>query len=75
MLKMQKGRTMPLSSIIMNYMNHVNDSLTFNSKRRNLIALIALLDGRTDCCYSDKHLSSHKLLFQCYILLQSYIQH
>ncbi len=38
-------------------------------------ALIALLDGRTDCCYSDEHLSSHKLLFQCYILLQSYIQH
>ncbi len=40
---------------------------------RNLIALIAMLDVRADCCYSDEHLSSHKLLFQCYVLLQSYI--
>ncbi len=72
MLKMQKDLT-----IMMNYTDHVNDSPTFNSKRRNLIALIAfvLLDGRADCCYSDEHLSSHKLLCQCYILLQSYIQH
>ncbi len=60
---------------MMNYMNHVNDSPTFNSKRWILIALIAMLDGRVDCCYSDEHLSLHKLLFQCYILLQSYIQH
>ncbi len=32
--------------------------------------LWSMLDGR-----ADEHLSSHKLLFQCYILLQSYIQH
>ncbi len=43
---------------MMNYMNPVNDSPTFNSKRRNLTALIAMLDGRADCCYSDKHLIS-----------------